>query len=325
MRKITYAESINEGFRLAMKRNEKVFQIGVGVNTPWYVGDTLIGLVDEFGETRMIDTPVSENGITGVAIGAALSGLKPILTFPRMDFMFYAFDQICNHAATLNYSLGGNSPIPLLIRAIINRKGEQAAQHSQSLHGIFMQIPGLKVLMPSTPFDAKGMILAALEDNNPIIYIDDRELYLKSGEVPEDYYTVSLDKANIAVEGSDITVVASSYLFSEAKLVVERLHRIDINPELIDLRVVKPIDTETIIRSVSKTGRLLVIDGGWNTGGLASEIIASVAMSEFIKFKCPPVKITLPDLPAPASHVLENVYYPSQEGIYTQILQMVKA
>ena len=170
MRKIKYAKAINEAQHILMQRNKNIFQIGVGINTPWYVGQTMNGLLDIYGEDRMIDTPVSENGITGVAIGAALVGLKPVLTFPRMDFMYYAMDQICNHAASMNYTLGGNLPVPLVIRAIINRKGEQAAQHSQAIQGLFMHIPGLKVVMPSNAYDAKGMFIAAVEDNNPVIY-----------------------------------------------------------------------------------------------------------------------------------------------------------
>lgn len=322
MRKLKYSEAINEAQYILMQKDQSVFQIGVGINTPWYVGQTMNGLLETFGEHRMIDTPVSENGTTGVAIGAALAGLRPILTFPRMDFMYYAMDQICNHAATLNYSLGGNSPIPLVIRAIINRKGEQAAQHSQAIQGLFMHIPGLKVVMPSDAYDAKGMLIAAVEDNNPVIYIDDRELYSTECEVPEGYYQVSLEKANVAMEGDDITIVSSSYMLHQSKLAAESLKEKNIKAEVIDLRSIKPIDSETIINSIKKTGRLLVVDGGWITGGIASEIIALVATQGMKWLKSSPHRIALPDIPAPASYVLENVYYPDSTIIFNTVLSI---
>jgi pyruvate/2-oxoglutarate/acetoin dehydrogenase E1 component len=322
MRKIKYATAINEAQHIVMQRDQSVFQIGVGINTPWYVGQTMNGLLDTFGEHRMIDTPVSENGTTGVAIGAALSGLRPILTFPRMDFMYYAMDQICNHAASLNYSLGGNSPVPIVIRGIINRKGEQSAQHSQAIHGLFMHIPGLKVVMPSNAYDAKGMMIAAVEDNDPVIYIEDRELYSAECDVPEDYYTVALDKANVEIKGSDLTIVSSSYMLHQSKIAANILKEKNINAEVIDLRSIKPIDSETILNSVKKTGRLLVVDGGWLTGGLASEIITIVVTQGMKWLKTPPSRIALPDLPAPASYVLENAYYPDSNLIVKTALSL---
>lgn len=312
MRKLKYSAAINEAFHLAMERDSRVFQIGVGINTPWYVGNTMNGLLDRFGEERMIDPPVSENGVAGVAIGAALAGKKPILTFARMDFMYYAFDQIINHAASLNYALGGNSPVPLVIRAIINRKGEQAAQHSQALHGLLMQIPGLKIVMPSTPYDAKGMLLSALEDNNPVIYIDDRELYSHEGEVPEGHLIIPMDKASVMRSGKSITLVSSSVTLHTAAEAATELEKRNISCELIDLRCIKPLDMDTILQSVRKTGRLVVVDGGWATGGVASEIISRLTIQAADVFTKYPVKVTLPDLPAPASFALENAYYPDK-------------
>jgi pyruvate/2-oxoglutarate/acetoin dehydrogenase E1 component len=324
MRKIKYSAAINEAFHIAMEKDKRVFQIGVGINTPWYVGQTMNGLLDRFGEERMIDPPVSENGTTGVAIGAALAGFKPILTFARMDFMYYAFDQIINHAASFNYSLGGNSPVPLVIRAIINRKGEQAANHSQSLHGLLLHIPGLKIVMPSNAYDAKGMLLAALEENNPIIYIDDRELYNEEGEVPEGYYTVPIGTSQIIMEGNDLTMISSSFLLTQCKIAAQKLKEHNIDVELIDLRSIKPLDSETIINSVKKTGRLVVVDGGWNAGGVASEVISIVATHDINYLKSQAHKIALPDLPAPASFILENSYYPSVEKIVTGALSFFR-
>ena len=316
MRTFSYAHAINEAFHQIMRKDARVFQIGVGINTPWYVGQTMSGLLDSFGEKRMLDTPVSENGVTGVAVGAALTGLKPILTFPRMDFMFYAMDQICNHAAALNYTLGGNAPIPLTIRAIINRGGEQAANHSQALQSLFMHIPGLKIVMPANPYDAKGMLIEAVEDPNPVLYIEDRWLYHEEGDVPEEYYSVPLNQASLVREGTDITIVSYSYLLSECKKAVDTLTKEGIRPALIDLRSIKPIDVRTIIQSLEVTGRLLIVDGGWSTGGVAAEISALIAAEAFSLLKAPIKRLALPDLPAPASKVLEKNYYPTHCEIY---------
>lgn len=324
MRQIKYASAINEAQHILMQKDNTVFQIGVGINTPWYVGQTMNGLLDKFSDQRMIDPPVSENGVTGVAIGAAISGFKPILTFPRMDFMYYAMDQICNHAATLNYSLGGNSPVPIVIRAIINRKGEQAAQHSQSLHGLFLHIPGLKVVMPSNAYDAKGMLISAVEDNNPVIYIEDRELYSTECDVPDGYYTVSLDKAKVEIEGNDLTIVSTSYMLNESIKAAIFLKEKNLNIEVIDLRSVKPLDTETILNSIKKTGHLMVVDGGWITGGLASEIVSVISTKGFKWLKTEPIILALPDIPAPASYILENNYYPDCSLIINTILTLFK-
>jgi pyruvate/2-oxoglutarate/acetoin dehydrogenase E1 component len=315
MATMTYAKALNEAFHLVMAEHPEVFQIGVGINTPWYVGQTMSGLLDKFGEGRMIDTPVSENGITGIAVGAAICGSRPILTFPRMDFMYYAMDQLCNHAAMMNFTFGGRMPIPLTIRAIINRGGEQGAQHSQALHGLFMHIPGLRVVMPATPRDAKGMLISAVEHNAPVLYIDDRWLYEVSDEVPEGYHRTPLDGAAVVSPGTDLTIITSSYLVLECGKVVDDLKAEGLSTELIDLRSIKPIDFDTIRNSVLKTGRALVVDGGWRMGGLAAEVAASISESCFGNLRKPVRRLTLPDHPAPASKVLEKRYYPNAQTI----------
>ena len=324
MRKLKYFQAINEALFQIMRNDEKVFQIGIGLNTPWYMGQTMEGLLSAFGEDRIIDTPVSENGITGVAIGAAITGMRPILTFPRMDFMYYAMDQICNHAALMNYTFGGKQPVPLTIRAIINRGGEQAAQHSQALQSLFLHIPGLKVVMPSNAYDAKGLLIEAVLDNNPVIYIEDRWLYDSDDKVPEEPYTVALGKARVVKEGSDITLVSSSYMMIESEIAVRELKDEDISVELIDLRSIKPIDKSIIISSISKTGHLVIADGTWKTGGIASEICSIVASEGFEHLRSAIKTITLPDLPAPASKVLEDNYYPNHEIIKREILTIQK-
>src|SRR3990170_22724 len=204
MRTISYVEAINEALHQIIAKDTRAFLIGQGVTSPWYVGSTTIGLIDQFGPGRIIDTPTSENAITGVALGTALAGLHPILCFPRMDFMHYAMDQIANHIANWYYMFGSQLNAPVTIWAIINRGGEQAAQHSQALQAFFMHIPGLKVVMPSTPYDAKGLLIASVSDGNPVMYIDDRWLYGETGEVPEELYSVPIGLAAVRREGRDV-------------------------------------------------------------------------------------------------------------------------
>ncbi len=324
MRQLSYYSAINEAFYQIMGYDESVFLIGVGVNSPWYVGKTMEKLLDTFGEDRVIDTPVSENGITGFGIGAAATGMRPVIVFPRMDFMYYAMDQICNHAANLNYMFGGRQSLPLTFRAIINRGGEQAAQHSQALQSIFMHIPGLKVVMPADAYDAKGMLIASIKEDNPVMYIDDRWLYDTACEVPEEMYLVPLDKGKIVAEGSDVTLVASSYMTLEAKKAVAELKKNKIEVELIDLRSIKPIDSELILKSLSKTGRLVVADGTWLTGGVAAEISAIAASEGFNLLKAPVKRVTLPDLPAPCSGPLEKKYYPTYLDIIEGIQSIIR-
>ena len=316
-------KAINEALHQIMERREEVVQIGVGVNTPWYVGQTMKGLLDRYGEDRLMDTPVSESCITGVAVGASMTGMRSILTFPRMDFMYYAMDQLCNHAAILNYSLGGKTPVKLTVRAIINRGGEQAAQHSQATQAIFMHIPGFRVIAPSNPRDAKGMLAAAVEFGSPVIYVEDRWLYNEQGEVPEEYYTTSLDKAEIMRPGSDLTLISSSFMLIECLKAASDLDAEGIRAEVIDLRILKPIDEKTLLESVERTGRVLVVDGGWKTCGVAAEISAIIGSKGFRHLKAPVERVTLPDIPAPASRTLERAYYPDKEIIKNKIKEIV--
>ena len=324
MRKISYAQALNEALHRKIASNDRVFLIGQGVTSPWYVGTTTVGLIDRFGGERIIDTPVSENGITGVAIGAALAGMRPILVFPRMDFMYYAMDQIANHAANWHYMFGGQLSVPLTIWAIINRGGEQAAQHSQALQAMFTHIPGLKVVMPSTPYDAKGLLIASIEDNNPVVFIDERWLYNDVGEVPEEMYSVPIGKGIVRCRGRDVTIVATSYMVSEAVKAAKSLEKADIVAEVIDLRSLKPLDKTLLFESITKTGRLVIADGGWKTCGVAAEISAVVTEKAFRHLKAPILRVTLPDAPAPASSVLEKVYYPNANSIVSAVEELFK-
>lgn len=324
MRRITYVQTINETLHQIIEKDSRVFLIGQGVTSPWYVGSTTVGLIDRFGPERIIDTPVSESGVTGVAVGAALAGMRPILMHPRMDFMYYAMDQLANHAANWHYMFGGQLSVPLTVWAIINRGGEQGAQHSQALQAMFTHIPGLKVVMPSTPHDAKGLLIASIEDDNPVIYIDDRWLYDSVGEVPEELYSEPMGKGVIRREGKDATVVATSYMVIEASRAAESLENEGIDVEVIDLRSLKPLDEGLLFDSVRKTGRLVVADGGWKTCGVAAEISALVAEKSFSYLKAPILRVSLPDIPAPASSPLEKAFYPDSNDIILSVKRVLQ-
>ena len=319
MREISYAQAINEALHQMIGKDERISLIGQGVTSPWYVGATTVGLFDRFGSQRIIDTPVSENGVSGVAVGAALAGMRPILTHPRMDFMYYAMDQIANSAASWYYMFGGQISVPLTIWGIINRGGEQGAQHSQALQAMFAHIPGLKVVMPSTPCDAKGLLIASIEDDNPVVYIDDRWLYSDVGEVSDEIYSIPIGEAVVRREGKDITVVATSYMALEASKAAASLEKEGVDVEVIDIRSLKPLDENLLFESIGKTGRLVIADAGWKTCGVGAELGALVAEKAFSSLKAPIRRVSLPDVPAPASSVLEKIYYPGARNIISAI------
>jgi pyruvate dehydrogenase E1 component beta subunit len=324
MRRLTYSLAINEALHQMMDSDPSVFLIGQGVKSPWYVGNTARGLLEKFGPERVIDTPVSENAITGTAVGAALVGMRPVVVHPRVDFMMYAMDPIINEAANWHYMFGGKSSVPVVIWGIINRGGEQAAQHSQSLHALFAHVPGLKVVMPSTPYDAKGLMIAAIKDDNPVVYMDDRWLYNMEGEVPEDMYSVPIGEGIIKREGKDATLVATSYMVVESVKASEDLEKQGIDVEVIDLRSVKPLDETLLFESVRKTGKLVIVDGGWKTCGMAAEISALISENIFNDLKAPIMRVTLPDAPAPASCILEKNYYPDFKTIVHAVKAVLK-
>jgi acetoin:2,6-dichlorophenolindophenol oxidoreductase subunit beta len=315
MRNLTYALAINEALHQMMSEDESIFVIGQGVKSPWYVGNTAKDLLQRFGPERVIDTPVSENAMTGAAVGAAIVGMRPVVVHPRMDFMMYAIDPIINEAANWHYMNGGRSSVPAVIWGIINRKGEQAAQHSQAFHTLFAQFPGLKVVMPSTAYDAKGLMISAIKDDNPVIFIDDRLLHNLVDDVPEDIYEVPIGKANILREGKDVTVVAVSYMAYLAIEAAKDLAKDGIDVEIVDLRTVKPVDKDLLLESVKRSGRLVVADVGWKSFGMAAEISSIVFEEAFEHIKEPVVRVALPDVPAPASRTLEEAYYPTAEDI----------
>ena len=324
MRTLKYAQAIREACAQLLASDPRVFVIGQGVWSPWYAGTSLKDLDKEFGRERIIDSPVSENATTAAAIGAAIAGMRPIVFHPRMDFMLLAVDPIVNQAANWSYIFAGRVNVPVVIRATINRGGEQGAQHSQALQAMFMHVPGLKVVMPSTAYDAKGLLIAAVQDGNPVMYIDDRWLYDDCSDVPEEIYKVRIGSAAIRREGRDVTVVATSYMAGQAvkaaALMYER-HKID--AEVIDLRSISPWDRECILGSINKTGRLVISDAAWTTCGVAAEIAATMANEGFSFLKAPIVRVCLPDAPAPTSLPLEEAYYPGAETIVSAVEKLL--
>lgn len=310
MRTLSYSQAIREAHAQLLASDPRVFVIGQGLWSPWYAGSSLDALDQEFGRARIIDSPVSENAATGCGIGAALAGMRPIVFHPRMDFLLLAADPVINQAANWSYLFGGKITVPLVIRAVINRGAGQGAQHSQALHAMFMHAPGLKVVMPATPYDAKGLMISAVEDPNPVLYIDDRWLYSRVEPVPEDMYRVPLGKAAVRRTGCDVTLAGISYMAAEAVKAAETLADDGINAEVIDLRSLKPWDQETVVESARKTGRFVIADSGWRTAGAAAEIAATVSAEAFHELRAPVERVTLPDAPAPASRGEEEAYYP---------------
>ncbi len=314
-RKLSYALAINEALTQLMEADQSVLLIGQGVKSPWYVGATAGGLLDRFGPERVIDTPVSENAITGAAVGAAIAGMKPVVVHPRLDFAFFGMDPLLNQAANWRYMSGGASSCPMVFWGIINRGGEQAAQHSQSIHAMFAHAPGLKVVMPATPHDAKGLMVAAIQDPDPVIFVDERWLYDVEDDVPEALYSVPIGEAVVRAEGSDLTILGTSYAVRLASEARKRLLGEGISAEVIDLRSIKPLDAKVIGASVAKTGRVLIVDGGWRTCGFSAELSALIHERWFTALRTPAARLGLPDAPAPAARTLENAYYLSAETI----------
>jgi len=323
-RNLSYSLAINEALHQAMAADPSVIVIGQGVKSPWYVGNTCQGLLDRFGSGRVIDTPVSESAVTGAAVGAAIAGMRPVVVHPRMDFMMYAMDALINEAANWRYMCGGTRSVPLVCWGIINRGGEQAAQHSQALHATFAHAPGLKVVMPSTPYDAKGLMRAAIRDPNPVVFVDERWLYGNEGDVPEEAYEVPIGRAAVRRRGRDVTLVSASFMVGEALRAARDLAREGIDAEVLDLRTIKPLDEKSLERSLRKTGRLVVVDGGWRTCGLAAEVMALTIERGWAYLKAAPRRVTLPDCPAPASSSLEKAFYKTAADIVRAASEVMK-
>lgn len=318
---ISYAEAICEATAQEMERDPRVVVIGQGVDDfKGFVGTTS-GLAEKFGPDRVMDTPVAEDGMTGVAIGMALAGLRPIHTHIRMDFMLLAVNQLINMAAKSRYMSGGAVHVPLTVRTVIGRSWGQGAQHSQGLHSMYAHVPGLKVVAPSTPYDAKGCLVSAIRDNNPVIFVEHRLAHLSKGIVPTELYTVPLGKARVLAPGSDVTIVGISHQVVECMRAAKKLADVGLHAEVIDPVTLNPLDIETIIASALKTRHLLVVDTAWTFCGMTAEIVAQVSeRSSGISCR----RIGFAPVPCPTTRNLENLFYPSASKIAGAAHELVR-
>ena len=322
-RKLSYVAAIREAIELALTGDERVFVMGQGVDDPVGMFGITLGLHKKYGEDRVFDTPLSENALTGVAIGAALTGMRPIYMHNRPDFLLLAMDQIVNHASKWSYMFGGRIHVPMVIWAAVGRGWGGAAQHTQTLQALFMHVPGLRLVMPSRPYDAKGLLITSIADNNPVIIIEHRWLFRQTGYVPEGLYTIPFGRGVVRRPGKDITIMAISYMVIEALGAAQELQAQDIDVEVIDPRTLKPLDEEIILNSVKKTGRLIIADTGWKTGGVGAEIAALVAEKGFDYLKAPIRRLASPDVPTPASYALEAKFYPGKADIVSHCKEIL--
>lgn len=314
-RRLKYCHALREGLEVCLAADPAVYVMGLGVPDPKGVFETTVGLQEKFGPKRVLDMPASENGVTGIVIGSALVGMRPVLVHQRLDFAILSMDQLVNQAAKWHYMFGGQGSVPLVVRMIVGRGWGQGSQHAQSLQAWFAHVPGLKVILPATPHDAKGMLIAAVEDNNPVICIEHRWLFNIEGPVPEGHYTVPLGSARVIREGRDLTVAAVSHMTIEAVRAAEFLETEGISVEVLDLRSLRPLDRETILSSVRKTGRLVVADTGWKTFGTASEVMAVAVEDAFAALKSAPARVGQADCPSPSTPALAKHFFPGHVDV----------
>lgn len=317
-----FFEAVNDAMKQAMRLDEKVLCYGLGVPDPKRIFGTTAGLQEEFGSSRVFDIPLSENAMTGVAVGAAIGGYRPVFVHQRLDFYLLAMDQLVNGAAKWHMMFGGQRSVPITIRLIIGRGWGQGPTHCQSLHAWFAHVPGLKVVMPSSPADAKGLLMESIFDPNPVVFVENRWLHGMQGDVPEGDHRVPLGKAKIVCEGKDMTIVAHSIMTIEALHALDFLKDHGISAELIDLRTIRPLDWETVEKSVAKTGRLLVLDTGAETGSIAGDIIARIAAKEK-NLKSLPARLCMPDYAIPTSFSLTKEAYPDSYDIVLRVGEML--
>jgi len=323
-RVLGYAKAINEALDIALAHDPGVFVLGQGVDDPGRMFGTTKGLQEKYGAARVFDTPLSEEGMMGVCTGAAMNGMRPVYMHNRPDFILLAFNQLVTHASKYHYMDNGQTTVPMVVWAAIGRGWGSGAQHSQSIQGLLLGVPGLKIVMPSTPYDAKGLTLAAIADNNPVLIFEHRWLMKKDGMVPEGFYTVPLGKGVYRRRGKDVTIVGASHALEVALQAAGKLADEGIDAEVIDLRTLKPLDEQIIAESLKMTGRLLVVDTGWAMGGVCAEIGCLAAEKWFHHLKAPVRRVGLPDVPTPAGYTLEQFYYPDAQKIAAVVREMVK-
>lgn len=324
MPEITYAEAIRSGMSEEMRRDERVFLFGEDIGRYGGAFGVSFGMLDEFGPERIKETPLSEAAIVGAAAGAAMVGMRPIAEIMFMDFILLAMEQLVNQAAKVRFMFGGKASVPMVIRMPAGSGTGAAAQHSQSLESLLIHIPGIKVVNPSTPYDAKGLLLSSIRDPNPVCFIEHKLLYKTKGEVPDEEYIIPLGVADVKREGGDITVVANNIMVSRTLKVAEKLGVEGIEVEVIDPRTLLPLDVDTIVKSVRKTGRLLVIHEACKTGGWAGEVIASIASSPAFDYLDAPMRrLAGKDIPIPYNRNLEWAAIPQEDDIEAEIRAII--
>ncbi len=323
MKNITYAKAINEAMSEEMRRDPDVFLLGEDVGVYGGAFGVSEGMIEEFGPERVMDTPISEAAIAGAAVGAALAGMRPIFEIMFSDFVTITMDQIVNQAAKIRFMTGGQASVPLVLRAAGGSGTGAAAQHSQSLEAWFCHIPGLKVVSPSTPYDAKGLLKAAIRDDNPVIFLEHKLLYKTEGEIPEEDYIIPLGEADIKKQGGDVTVITYGRMVPLCLEAAAKLEKKGKSAEVIDLRTLKPLDTETFISSVKKTGRALIVHEACKTGGLGGEIAAIIAQDAFTYLKAPVKRLCGLDIPVPFSKELEKNTVPTTEAIEKAVKEII--
>ncbi|MCF3932926.1 alpha-ketoacid dehydrogenase subunit beta [Acuticoccus sp. M5D2P5] len=324
MRELTLSKAVNEAIAEEMRRDPSIILMGEDVaeaGTPFKV---LSGLVEEFGPERILDTPISEPGFTGIAVGAAMTGMRPIVDLMFGDFLFLVMDQLCNQAAKTHYMSGGKLSVPMVLRTNMGATRRSAAQHSQSLHALVAHIPGLKVAMPSSAYEAKGLLKSAIRDADPVVIFEDKLMYQDKAPVPEEEYLLPLGKAEILREGRDISFVATSSMRQVAEAAAARLAEDGVSAEIIDPRTIVPLDEETILASVRKTGRVIVIDEGHQSFGVTAEIAARIAEKAFYHLDAPVGRMGAMDVPIPFSPALEDLTVPTPERLVERAMASLR-
>ncbi len=317
-----FREAVCDATRLAMEKDSSVFVIGVGIIDPRKVWGTLSGIREQFGDRRFIEVGLAEDALTGVSVGAATHGLRPIIVHHRIDFVLLTMNQLINHAAKWSEMFGRQQSVPLVVRAVVGRGWGNGPQHTQSLHALFSHVPGLKAVVPTNPTDAKGLLLAAIEDDGPVIYIEHRWLHEDDAPVPPGYYVTPLGKAAVVRTGTDATIAAVGPMVAEAMKAAAALEQTGLSAEVLDMRTLRPLDSDTVIQSVVKTGRLVVAEGDWSPCSVGGEIVARVAEQALSALKAAPVRIMWPDICVPSSQTIEAKFYPGAREIQNAVMSV---
>ena len=317
-----FREAVRDATIQAMESDPTVFLIGVGIIDPRAVWGTLAGALETFGPDRVVEGPLSENALTGICVGAATMGMRPLQVHHRMDFVMLTMDQLFNHAAKWRAMFGRQQTVPMVVRAVVGRGWGNGPQHTQSHHAVFAHVPGLKVVVPSNPRDAKGLLIAAIEDDDPVIYIEHRWLHEDEATVPAEYFGTPIGRAAVLRSGADVTLVAVGPMVPESLKAAEALEQAGVSAEIVDLRTLRPLDSDTVLQSVAKTGRLVVADSDWGPCGVAAEVIARVSEDAFDSLKSRPLRVTWPDSSVPSSQAIEAQFYPGAKEIQTAAMRV---